>query len=234
MAIPASTIQAIITKYNFSPHHAAVEDLVVVAFFYLLRVGEYTAPRNSRPKRTIPLQKCDVCLWRNGQLLNHESDLHTLLCADSATILIANTKNGTKGAFVHHDAVGGNICPVAALAHRMANLRGMQASTPLRTVCHLLTQKTRILDQDVTIAVRWGATYDCLMAKGYTVDRISLHSLCAGGAMAIKLSGATDSMIQIGRWTSLMYLTYIHSQIGVLLAGVAWRISQQFTFQNIG
>jgi hypothetical protein len=94
---------------------------------------------------------------------------------------------------------------------------------------------TRILDWDVTIAVQWGATYDCLMAKGYTVDRVSLHSLHAGGAMAMKLSGATDSSImRIGRWTSLTYLTYIHSQIGALLAGVAWRMSQQFTFQNVG
>ncbi len=47
LAIPVSTIQAIITKYNFSLHHAAVVDLVVVAFFYLLQVGEFTAPRNS-------------------------------------------------------------------------------------------------------------------------------------------------------------------------------------------
>ena len=53
--------------------------------------------------------------------------------------------------------------------------------------------------------------------------------------MAMKLSGATDSTIMwIGQWTSLTYLTYIHSQIGVLLAGVAWIMSQQFTFQNIG
>jgi hypothetical protein len=162
-------------------------------------------------------------------------DLHTLLCADSATILIANTKNGTKGAFVHHDAVGSNICLVAALARQMANLRGMRASTPLSTVCHLPTQTTRILDKDVTIAVQWGARYNCLMAKGYTVDRVSLYSLRASGAMAMKLSGATDSTImQIGHWTSLTYLPYIHSQIGVLSAGVVWRMSQQFTFQNVG
>ncbi len=123
----------------------------------------------------------------------------------------------------------------AALACRMANLRGMRASTLLSTVCHLPTWTTRILDWDVSIAVQWGATYNCLMAKGYTVDRVSLHSLRAGGAMAMKLSSATDSMImRIGRWTSLTSLTYIHSQIGALSAGVAWRMSQQFTFQNIG
>ena len=85
--------------------------MVVVAFFYLLRVGEYTASRRCQPKRTIPLQKCDVRLWRKGQLLDHESMLPTLLSADSAIISIANTKNGTKGAVVHHDAFGGNICP---------------------------------------------------------------------------------------------------------------------------
>jgi hypothetical protein len=60
------------------------------------------------------------------------------------------------------------------------------------------------------------------MEKGYTVGRVSLHSLRAGGAMAMKLSGATDSTImRIGRWTSLTYRTYIHFQIGVLSAGVA-------------
>jgi hypothetical protein len=181
------------------------------------------------------LWKSNVCLWCNSQLLDHELDLHTLLCADSTTISIANTKNGTKSAFVHHDAVGGNICPVAALTRQMANLRGMRASTLLSTVCHPPTRTTRISDWDVTIVVRWGATYDCLMAKGYTVDRVSLHSLRAGGAMAMKLSGTMDSTImQTSHWTSLTYLTYIHSQIGALLAGVAWRMSQQFTFQNIG
>ena len=106
----------------------------MVAFFYLLRVGEYTVSWNSRLKRTILLRKCDVRLWHKGKLIDHESPLPTLLLADSATILIANTKNGTKGAFVHHDAFGGVICLVAALARRIANLRGMRASTPLSSV----------------------------------------------------------------------------------------------------
>ena len=36
LAVLDSTISAIINKYKFSPHHTAVADLVVVAFFYLL------------------------------------------------------------------------------------------------------------------------------------------------------------------------------------------------------
>ncbi len=52
--------------------------------------------------------------------------------------------------------------------------------------------------------------------------------------MAMKLSGASDSTImRIGRWTSLTYLTYIHSQIEALAKGVAWKMSKCFHFQNV-
>ncbi len=81
----------------------------------------------------------------------------------------------------------------------------------------------------------WGATFDCLLDKGYTLNCVSSHSLWAGGVMAMKLSGATDSTImRIGWWMSLMYLTYIHSQIVALSVGVAWKMSQEFTSQNVG
>jgi hypothetical protein len=222
LAILVSTIRQIATKYTFSAHHKAVVGLVVIAFFYLLRVGEYTTSSREHEKRTVPLRKCDVRLWKDGNLLDHELERRDLLTADSATISIANTKNGTKGAVVHHDAIGGAICPVAALARRIANLRGMEPACRLSTVCHPATRATQVLDQCITVAVRWGATFDCLLDKGYTLDHVS----SAGGAMAMKLSGATDSTImRIGWWTSLTYLTYIHSQIGALSAGIAWKMS---------
>jgi hypothetical protein len=157
------------------------------------------------------------------------------LQADSATISIAHTKNGTKGAVIHHDAISSKICPVAALARRVANLHDMSPTTPLSTVCHRGAQNSNISDRDVTIAVRWGVTFDCLLAKGYTLDRVSSHSLHAGSAMAMKLSGATDSTIMhIGQWMLLTYLTYIHTHIEALSAGVAWKMSRCFTFQNTG
>ena len=53
--------------------------------------------------------------------------------------------------------------------------------------------------------------------------------------MAMKLSGASDSTImRVGRWSSLTYLTYIHSQIGALTAGLSWLMATQRTFQNVG
>jgi hypothetical protein len=212
-----------------------VADLVTIAFFYLLRVGEYTAPASPRDKRTIPLRRCDVCLWHSRTIIQHSANLATLLTADSATICIANTKNGTKCAVIHHDAFGGPICPLDALARRIANIHQCPPTTSLAAVCHTSGHTTRVTDRDISIAVRWGAVSDGLLLRGYTLTRISLHSLLAGGAMALKLSGAADSTImRVGRWTSLTYLTYIHTQIGALTAGMARMISTAFTFQNVG
>ncbi len=103
------------------------------------------------------------------------------------------------------------------------------------TVYHKSGRTSKVSDRDIGIAVRWGATYDGLLLKGYTLNQISSHSLQAGGAMALKLSEASDSTImRVGRWTSLTYLTYIHTQIGALTAGAAWKMSTVFTFQNVG
>jgi hypothetical protein len=213
-----------------------VADLVIIAFFYLLRVGEYTSPATPRKKRTIPLRDCDIRLWDSvGHLISHSAGLETLLQADSVTICIAHTKNGTKGAVVHHSRGRGSICPVAALARRVANIQAGPSRGNINLVYHTGGRVSRVSDRDIGIAVRWGATLDNLMSKGYTLNRVSAHSLRAGGAMAMKLSGASDSTImRVGRWSSLTYLTYIHSQIGALTAGVAWKMSTAFTFQNVG
>ncbi len=132
---------------------------------------------------------------------------------------------------VNRDAIGGACCPVAALAWRIANLQGMQSTTPLSTVCLPHRGISWIINGDNTIVVQWGATFNQKLSQGYTLDWVLSHSLRAGGAMAMKLSGTTNNMImQIGCWTSLTYLTYIHSQIDALSAGAAWKLATAFTF----
>jgi hypothetical protein len=211
-------------------------DLVIIAFFYLLRVGEYTAPANPQKKRTIPLQGCNIRLWtHDGYLIPHSTGLNALLQAESATVCIAHTKNGTKGAVVHQSCGRGPICPVAALARRVDNIQKGPARGNINLVYHASGRVSHVTDRDIGIAVRWGATSDQLTSRGYTLNQVSSHSLRAGGAMAMKLSGSSDSTImRVGRWSSLMYLTYIHSQIGTLTAGVAWKMSTAFRFQNVG
>jgi hypothetical protein len=217
-------------------HLEAVADLVIIAFFYLLRVGEYTTPHSARTKRTIPLWDCDIRLWYQGKIIPHLAGLQALMRADSTTICIVHTKNGTKGAVVHHEGIGGPICPVAAMAHHIANIQQAKSVTcQLNGVYNESGRHSQVSDRDIGIAVQWGATCDCLLTRGYTMNPISLHSLRAGGAMAMKLSGASDSTImQVGQWSSLTYLTYIHLQIGALTAGLSKLMATQVRFQNVG
>jgi hypothetical protein len=92
LAIPTSTVKKIAKKYHFSDHHRAEADLCIIAFFYLLRVGEYTTPaiKRKRRKRTLALWKCDIRLWCKGILLDPSAEIATLLTVDSGTICIAN------------------------------------------------------------------------------------------------------------------------------------------------
>jgi hypothetical protein len=153
-------------------------------------------PHCARTKRTIPLRDCDIRLLYQGKIIPHLAGIQALLRADTATISIAHTKNGTKGAVVHHDTIGGWICPVLALACHVANIQQANSITcQLNAVYSASGRCSQVSDRDIGIAVQWGATCDCLLTQGYTLNQISSHSLRAGGAMAMKLSGASDSTI---------------------------------------
>ena len=101
----------------------AIRDLALIAFYYLLRVGEYTT-KNSRnyTKQTMQFRLRDITFFK----LNQRSDLRQLgriapitkiLTATRATLKLDNQKNGWKGVCVHHEA-NSNVttCPVCALA----------------------------------------------------------------------------------------------------------------------
>jgi hypothetical protein len=144
-----------------------------------------------------------------------------------------NQERGQRGAVVHQEAIGGASCPVAALARRIHNIRGTSQACPISMVFHHDNkQPTRGSDRDITIAVRWGAMNDNRLERGYALDRVSSPSLRAGGAMALKLAGATtDTIMRMGRWTSNTYMTYINAQICALAKGLAWRcqVNTRFT-----
>jgi hypothetical protein len=137
-----------------TPHLDAVTDLVIIAFFYVLRVGEYTTPHRVRAKRTIPLRDCNIRLWYRGHIIPHSAGLRALMRADSATICIAHMKNGTKGAVVHHDTIGGPFCPVAALARRVAIIQQAKSKNcQINTVYSESGRCSQVLDRDIGIAV---------------------------------------------------------------------------------
>jgi hypothetical protein len=136
LALPVDTIMNAASS-GAHPHLSklaqATGDLVAIAFYFLLRVGEYTMPAANRRTRTVQFWCQDVRFWKNWSLLPHDGTLAQLLEADSVTMYLDNQKNGDRGATIHHTCVPGWFCPVKALARRVyysIRSRGMPPSTP--------------------------------------------------------------------------------------------------------
>ena len=100
----------------------AIGDLTMIAFYYLLRIGEYTTKgiRNNS-KQTEEFKLGDIMFFRNdaqGNLRCLPRDAHAdlIASADGATMKLDNQKNGWKGVCVYQQANGDPIdCPVRAL-----------------------------------------------------------------------------------------------------------------------
>ena len=73
LAVPVAITELLLNQHRANPHHcphrAAVSDLTNIAFYYLLRVGEYTKPRNTLTN-TIPFRVMDITFRHaNGRLI---------------------------------------------------------------------------------------------------------------------------------------------------------------------
>jgi hypothetical protein len=113
-ALPSSTIHTIIMTCgnSLSLKRCVTADLVMVAYFFLLRVGEYTptTPKKGSAKRTIPLRKRDITFWHNTHTIPTDSPVEQLQQADGVTNNLANQKNGAKDAKVSHSQSGVKPC----------------------------------------------------------------------------------------------------------------------------
>ena len=83
-------------------------------------------------------------------------------------------------------------------------------------------------------AIRTAVKHLNLHKQGIDPDLVGVHSLRAGGAMALRLNGADDTTImKMGRWTSLTFLQYLHNQIDHFSAGLSEKMSTKLSYTNI-
>lgn len=236
LALPARAIRCI-TEYYYNkntPWATAVADLITIAFFFLLRPGEYAMPTSKTKTRTVQFRRQDVRFFKAGEVIPHHASLATLRQADSARLYIDNQKNGQRGSTMHHTATADSFCPVKALANRVHTLYSVapaDASLPISFV----PNASHVTATDITRAVRESVVLGGLLNCGYSPTRVSAHSLRASGAMALKLNGVdSDLIMKLGRWSSTTWLTYIHAQISSLTAGLSERMTIHHVFYNVG
>jgi hypothetical protein len=237
LAVPVSVPRWCVTSglKAATPKARAIGDLTNTAFYYLLRVGEYTYLGTQQRRRTQQFRVRDVKFWRNGQVLPLNSGATALLAADAATLTLTNQKNGTKGAVIHNDAIDEPHCPIRSLARRVSDILAFTADldTPL-SAYHCQGCIRHVYASHINTAVKAAARALNLHLCGFTADLVSSHSLRAGGAMAMKLNGEDrDTIRKQGRWSSDTFLMYIHEQIAAFSTGISKRMSRNIPFINL-
>jgi hypothetical protein len=178
--------------------------MIVIAFFYLLRAGEYVGNVGAQPD-AHPFRLCDVELWigpHRLDLVNATND--QLLSATRSYLTFTTQKNGVRNEKIGHATTRHPIIdPTAALARRIIHLRAHQAppTTPLAHYFHVgvefIVTAKMISVHLKYIATVWGTPF------GYNGDDVSSHSLRAGGATALFYAGVSIDQIRLmGRWQS--------------------------------
>jgi hypothetical protein len=224
------------------PKVQATGCLVLVAFYYLLRVGEYTRPRfvsrngtRVSATRTKQFRFSNMGFFKDDQIVARTSTLSTLLSCDSATLKISNQKNGRMGETIHQKATGHDLCPVKALARRIHHITS-NGGDDSRLLCdyYVNDEWHSVRSNDIIAMVRMAAKLLKLDNQGIDPDLIGAHSLRAGGAMALKMHGFDNiTIMKMGRWTSLTFTQYIHNQIAHLAEDISSKMSMPLPFLNI-
>lgn len=222
----------------------AAADLIIIAFYYLLRVGEYTIKgQRNNTKQTVQFRMQDVTFFRHdhqGALrqLPRNASTQGIMTAHSATLKLDNQKNGWKGVCIHQEVNGDSYhCPVKALGRRYTHIR--QHTTDLTntflSTFFLSNQQHDITDRDVSAALKLaGIALEYPSRRGIPIDRIDTHSLRSGGANALALNGYSDREIQkMGRWRSATFKEYIREELSCYSVGMSSKMQQQFNFVNI-
>jgi len=137
----------------------AVTDLTLIAFYYLLRIGEYTikGSRNNT-KQTVQFKYEDVSFFKKNsrgslRCLPRDASDVLIMTADSATLKLDNQKNGWKGVCVYHETNGNKMhCPVRALARRYIHLRawGADSKTFLSAYYDDAGKRADVTNEDVS------------------------------------------------------------------------------------
>ena len=247
LAVPVKLVReaAKMAMIHNDPKELAVTDLMIVAFFYLLRSGEYTKPRyvtqNGKRRsatRTIQFRIKDCGFFDGCVAIDKKTaTLDMLVNATSATLRMNNQKNGRMGECIHHEAVKDTIFgPTQALARRVFHILS-NGGTEESLICEYKTSVGDwdcIQSSDIVQHVRCTSRVLGLDKQGIDQDLIGAHSLRAGGAMALKLQGVADTIImKHGRWSGLTFLMYIHNQIAHLSCELSEKMSRDMPFVNI-
>ena len=243
LAVPVSVAECIFIKGKCKKTTArliATGELALIAFYFSLRVGKYTAAemRKTSETRTVQFTVGDISFWRDGEWLRN-SDTKSILAVEEATTHVTNQKYCQKSGLIRHEATNidrKGIWPVIALALRVCHILEY-GGNETSLLCEYWSEGKwwHVTPTDMGEEIKTAIVDLWLPSQGITLNDMGTHSLRVGGAIALKLNGIFDTTIKkAGRWRSMAFLQYIHNQIGHLTAGVSSATKNKVPFRNIG
>lgn len=216
---------AFIADHSTDPHTRAIADMIIIAFFFLLRPGEYT----STPSDTQPFKFKDLQLLFGGNRLNIATAPDTVLkAATFATLTFDLQKNGVRGEVVGHGLSGHpTVCPVKALARRAIHLRQHHAPpiTPIASFHHNNTWMP-VTPADISRTLRNAVAF-LGPSLGFLPNEVSARCLRAAGANALLNAKVEPEIISLlGRWRSDTMLRYLTVQSSSLMKAYSRKMLQ--------
>ncbi len=177
----------------------AVGDCALIAFYYLLRVGEYTVKgTRNETKQTEQFRLRDTRFFLNDakgrlRLLARDAPEEDVMRADGATLRLGNQKNGWKNVCIFQEANGHpRDCPVRALGRRVCHIRS-NTSKPDTLLSAYFDGAVRrdVTAEDISKGVKYAAScLDYPGQKNIQIDQADTHSLRGrGGGKALALPG---------------------------------------------
>jgi hypothetical protein len=196
----------------------ALLDLLWIAFFFLLRPGEYLQPAAD----SHPIRLQDTRLWCHSvHIDSYSCDPQQLLSATFVSLTLDRQKNGRRGEPVGHGKSGKSghpvACPVLADARRIIYLRSQNAPsvTPL---CALGPSFTCMVPAQLTLLLRTAVAH-IPTPLGISPTDINAKSLRSTGAMALLNQKVDTNRIRLlGRWQSDAMFHYLHVQAHDLMS----------------
>jgi len=218
------------------PQVQAIGELSLMAFYFLLCVGEYTQATTQCSTRTQAFRLQDVKFYKNQAPITFKDLLANPCLPDLVRLKIDNQKNGRRGQIISHHAISIDCCPVKAVAARVCALL-VAGAAPATLICAYQPSPQSpllyISNDNIVTAVRTAIKHS-RVTKDYDPEGVGSHSLRAGGAMALFQSGAdATTIMKLGRWTSTAFMSYLHEQVDVLSRGAANRMATEIAYVNL-
>ena len=212
-------IAASATSALASPTYQAASDMIILAFFFLLRPGEYT-DNDGDPFRLENVQLF-IGDTRLPILAAPECELRL---ARFASLTFTTQKNGVRGEVIGLACSGDPyLCPVQAIIRRVLYLREHTAP-PTTPLARVFNTPDKVTASYLTVQIR-DAVAACGPHLGFLPTEVSARCLRAAGATALLLARVDPDVIRlIGRWRSDEMLRYLHVQAYPLMRDYAQRM----------